>query len=348
MIITYFRSSSFNTHSLCEQQYFIEYVLGMRGPSNKKADKGTITHKVLEILADIKKNKQENNLIFLDDVVGNININNYYLDNIIDIVYKYYTNQFNHHEWKPVDFIDCRDWVYKAIECNNGMFDPRNRDILSPEQHFDIAIEKPWAKYSYNTSEGLLEGYLGLKGTIDLITRIDDTTLEVIDWKTGKRLDWATGKEKTHEKLQNDPQLMIYHYAISKIFPSFNNIIVTIYFINDGGPFSIMFDKKDLPRTEEMLRNKFDIIKKTRKPRLNKTWMCNKLCHFGKTSFSHADNVLPILEYRDNQVCQKDSPMTKCEQIKHDIEVNGMDAVVEQYKMPTHSFAKYKAPGSVE
>lgn len=60
MIITYFRSSSFNAHNMCEQQYFLEYVLGWRGPSGQKADKGTIVHKVLEILACIKKGTQDN------------------------------------------------------------------------------------------------------------------------------------------------------------------------------------------------------------------------------------------------------------------------------------------------
>lgn len=333
---------------MCEQQYFIEYVLGLRGPSNKKADKGTICHKVLEILAMIKQNQQNDIKEFEDDIAGKILTQNYDLDIIIEVVYNYYTKQFHHHEWKTVDYKDCKEWIYKAISLNNGMFDPRNREILCPEQHFDIVIEKPWAKYSYDTSEGSLEGYLGLKGTIDLITRVDDNTLEVIDWKTGKRLDWATGQEKTQAKLQNDPQLMIYHYAISKIYPQYEYIIITIYFINDGGPFSILFTKDDLKRTEEMLRNKYDIIKKTKKPRLNKTWMCNKLCHFGKTTFTESNNVLPIIEYRDNQIVQKGSAMTKCEQIKHDIEIKGMDHVVNEYKNPNHSFGKYKAPGSTE
>lgn len=333
---------------MCEQQYFIEYVLGLRGPSNKKADKGTICHKVLEILAIIKQAEQNSQDTIDDDVVGILNTKSYNLDHIIEKVYQYYTSQFKHHEWKPVDFKDCKEWVYKAIELNNGMFDPRNRDILCPEQHFDILIEKPWAKYSYDTDEGKLEGYLGLKGTIDLITRIDDNTLEVIDWKTGKRLDWATGQEKTHAKLQNDPQLMIYHYAISKIFPQYDHIILTIYFINDGGPFSILFSKDDLSRTEEMLKNKFDIIKKNRKPRLNQTWMCSKLCHFGKTTFADSETVVPLIEYRDNQIVKKDNPMTKCEQIKHDIEIKGMDDVIKTYKNPNHCFGKYKAPGSTE
>lgn len=333
---------------MCEQQYFLEYVLGMRGPSNKKADKGTICHKVLEILAFIKQNQQNNIAEFEDDTIGKININKYDLDNIIDMVYEYYTKQFNHHEWTHKDLKDCRDWVDKAITFNGGMFDPRNRQILCPEQHFDILIEKPWSKYSYETSEGLLEGHLGLKGTIDLITKVDDNTIEVVDWKTGKRLDWATGQEKTHAKLQTDPQLMIYHYAVSKLFPEYDYIIVTIYFINDGGPFSILFSKEDLQKTELMLKNKFDIIRKSKKPRLNKTWMCNKLCHFGKTTFENHNTILPIIEYRDNQACKKETFMTKCEQIKHDIEIKGMDSVIDQYKNPNHCFGKYKAPGSVE
>ena len=59
MIITYFRSSSYNAHNMCPQQYFIEYNLGWRGLSGQKADKGTIVHKVLEILAFIKMYQQD-------------------------------------------------------------------------------------------------------------------------------------------------------------------------------------------------------------------------------------------------------------------------------------------------
>ena len=65
---------------MCEQQYFIEYVLGWRGPSGQKADKGTIVHKVLEILAVIKKAQQDNLLTIEDDVIGPIDISNYDLD----------------------------------------------------------------------------------------------------------------------------------------------------------------------------------------------------------------------------------------------------------------------------
>lgn len=347
MIITYFRSSSYNAHSMCEQQYFLEYVLGWRGPSNKKADKGTIVHKILEILAFIKKGEQDQTDIIRDDILGDIDINNYALDNIIDKVYDHYSSVNTHHQWLDSDHSDCYNWVYKTLKYNNGMFDPRNRFIVSPEQHFDFEIKKPWAKYSYDTPDGKINGYLALKGTIDLITKIDDGFYEIVDWKTGRRINWATGKEKTQEVLEKDPQLRIYHYAASHLYPDVENIMISINFINDGGPFSICFNKSDLIDTELMLKEKFDIIKKTQKPRLNKTWMCSKLCHFGKTTFENT-HIHPTIEYRENQVCKTDTVMTKCEQVKHDIEIKGMNNVVEEYKNKHHTFGHYQAPGQTD
>jgi hypothetical protein len=331
---------------MCEQQYFIEYVLGWRGPSGQKADKGTIVHKVLEILAVIKKAQQDHLLTIEDDVIGPIDISNYDLDLIIDLVYNHYANATTHHKWTAKDHKDCSGWVYKAIQFNNGMFDPRNREILVPEQHFDFVINKNWADYTFKTPEGDLTGKLALKGTIDLVTLANEKTIEIIDWKTGRRLDWATGQEKTQEKLEKDPQLRIYHYAISQLYPNIDHIIFSIYFINDGGPFSICFDKSDLAATEDMLRQKFEYIKSTKKPKLNKSWMCSKLCHFGKTTFENT-TIQPIEEYRDNQTCKAGSVMTKCEQIKHDMELHGMDHVIDLYKHHNHSFGKYKAPGSI-
>lgn len=333
---------------MCEQQYFFEYVLGYRSPSNKKADKGTICHKVLEILAGIKLSQQNSINIYNDDILGKIDINNYNLDHIIEQVYNFYTSQFKHHQWEVKDFKDCRTWSHKALTDHNGIFDPRTRDIVQPEQHFDIIIDKPWAEYKYETPNGLLEGKLAIKGTIDLITKVNDSTLEVVDWKTGKRLDWATGQEKTLDKLYKDPQLKIYHYALSKLYPNFDYIIMSINYINDGGAFSICFDKSDLPSTEDLIRKKFEDIKKCKKPKLSKTWKCNKLCHFGKNMFSSDNKILPILEYRDNQLTPQGQHMTMCEQVKHDIDLYGIKTVVDNYTVDGYSVGKYKAPGSTE
>jgi len=58
MLITYIRSSSYNNYSYCQMQYFITYVLGHTPISGKKADLGTIVHKVMEVLAKLKRYTQ--------------------------------------------------------------------------------------------------------------------------------------------------------------------------------------------------------------------------------------------------------------------------------------------------
>ena len=70
MIITYFRSSSFNAYGMCPQQYFLSYVLGIPSPGGKKAEKGTVVHKVLECLAQGKKSEQDGIDTFEDDALG--------------------------------------------------------------------------------------------------------------------------------------------------------------------------------------------------------------------------------------------------------------------------------------
>lgn len=328
---------------MCEQQYFMEYVLGHRSPSNKKADKGTIVHKILEILAGIRQSEQNNQTYYVDDILDKIDIYKYNLDNIIDSVYNYYIAQFKHHEWEPKDLKDCRLWTNKAITDHDGIFDPRSRNIVQPEQRFDIVINKPWAKYAFETQNGPLEGNLAIKGTVDLITKVNDSTLEVIDWKTGRRLDWATGKEKTWEKLYRDPQLLIYYYALSALYPEYDNIIMSINFINDGGAFSLCFNKNDIDSAENLIRKKFEEIRNCKKPKLSKSWKCTKLCHFGKSSF---DN--PMIEYRGDKLIQIGKPMTKCEQIKHDTDHYGINPVVDMYTREGYNVGQYKPPGSVE
>ena len=78
---------------MCEQQYFLEYNLGYRSPSGKKADKGTIVHKVMEILAHIKLCQQKKLVIYDDDILGPMNPYDYNLSDIIEKIYSsFYTN----------------------------------------------------------------------------------------------------------------------------------------------------------------------------------------------------------------------------------------------------------------
>ena len=77
MLVTYIRSSSYNNYEYCQMQFFITYVLGQESVSGKKAQLGTIVHKVMECLASCKKKLQDNegkkNLNVVDDALEKIN-----------------------------------------------------------------------------------------------------------------------------------------------------------------------------------------------------------------------------------------------------------------------------------
>ncbi len=313
----YFRSSSFNQWDMCPHSYFIQYVLGRREPSGKKAILGSIVHKALECLARQKLAWQDGKPSFVDEETGKkFNAKKFTPEDGVKFSFDYYAKRETHHKWTPADLRQCTGWTHDAMELNGGMWNPLNRTVVSPEQFFDFAIDEPWARYSFQLPDGKkLEGQLALKGTVDLVTDAGDGVIEYLDWKTGRRLDWATGQEKTWAKLRDDPQLRIYHYALSRLYPAAKQILMTIVFVRDGGAFSLPFDRDDLAKTEAMLRGRFETIRDTVRPRLNKTWRCTKLCHFGKNDWEGGGKTI-------------------CQHLADEVVTLGVDRVMKKYGDP--------------
>jgi hypothetical protein len=333
-------------------QFYSEYTLGLRGLSNKKADKGSIVHKVLEIVALAKKAYQDGELMIMDDDIGEVETSNYdpeYLGNICARVYQDYIKGVSHHSWTERDFKDCVNWTWKTLKYNEGMFDPRNLNVVDAEPHFDFELPYDWAEYNY--PEQGLKGQLALKGTIDLISDLGDGVYEIVDWKTGKRLDWATGKTKDQHKLFSDPQLRLYHYAAKQMYPHVHTFLVTIYFINDGGAFTVHFQDSDLEKTEDMIQRRFEAIRNTEKPKtirqidIKQSWKCSKLCHAGKTTFEEDDHVAALIEERPGKLTKYKQVMTKCEQLRYMIDKMGIDWVTENYAHPDHTHGSYGEGG---
>jgi hypothetical protein len=353
--IVYFRSSSFNAHRGCPMSYYTEYVLGLRGNGNKKADKGTITHKILEVCALCKKAEQDGIKVIDDGEIGLVETDNYdpeYLAAIASRVYQYYVNKFDYHTgknvWTERDFKDCLSWAWKVLKYRDGMFDPRNRNVVDAEPHFDFELPFEWAAYDYPKLG--LKGNLALKGTIDLITDVGDGVYEVIDYKTGMRKDWATGKEKNQSNLYDDPQLRLYHYACKHMYPDVNTFLITIYYINTGGPFTIHLQDSDMKKTEEIIRRRYEEIKNTEVPLTIKEtdpkskWKCRKICHAGMTTFEDT-HVEPMTEGRWGQHTSYGCTMCKCEQIRYMIKKKGIEWVTDNYTHPDHVHGSYGEGG---
>jgi hypothetical protein len=341
MIITYFRSSSYNAHDFCEQRYFLEYNLGWKQPSGKRAEIGTIVHKVLELLAAAKKCHQDGETTFQDDTLGSITFGSpaiiykdSFVNRLLNDSYQFYSNR-SLHDYSIRDQLECRNLVYEALEFGNGLFDPRKRNIVAPEISFDIEIKEDWAAYEYELPNGeTLKGNLALKGTVDLVTEELPSVYESTDWKTGKRINWATGKTKDFAKLCVDPQLRIYHMALSMLFPDVKQFVPTIYYIADGGPFTMSYGPEDIVKTKEMLRKKFEHIKSTTSPWLNKSWRCSRICHFGKQAHP-SGKINP----------RTGEPYTICAYIADKVRKQGMDKVILEDTIEGHHFDHYQNPG---
>jgi hypothetical protein len=316
---------------------------------------GTIVHKVMECLAKAKKALQDKQDYFDDENFGRIFIKedmifrDAFVEFLFDKSYRYYTE-------KSTNIFDEKDretilnWTFKPLQKSKGAFDPRLRNIIEPELHFDFEIPEDWAAYEYTMEDGsLLKGRLALKGTIDLITQVDDGVYESIDWKTGQRLDWNSNKGwphniKTYEKLLIDPQLRIYHYALHNVFPNAKQFIPTIYFINDhgtrtkpvpGGIFSMAYHKEDIAETKEMIRKRFEVIKATKRPQLVRTWKCKSFCHFGRTAHKSG-----LIDPRTGE------PYTICEYIARRTREVGLDQVIKEEKHESHNIGHYHSPGT--
>ena len=277
---------------------------------------GTITHKVMQTLGD-KKVAMNNGLDIVEDDETGRNLTLEECDNLEllnDIAFNYYSNAFPEVDITEADKRTCLKWAEKAVAYQDGALDPRNQDVFATELFFDIEIKEPWAKYKYDFEDQTIEGYLSIKGTVDLIVSQGGDYYEILDYKTGKRIDWATGEEKTYEKLQKDTQLLLYYYALKNMYTE-REFSVSIYYINNGGLFSMVFDEDDYKLAESILRKKFEQIRSIQQPRLlsneHAHWKCKKLCLFSS-------------EYED-------SGKSICQHIRDEVKEKGIVKVVEEY-----------------
>jgi hypothetical protein len=261
---------------------------------------------------------------------GTIHYGKEFVDGIFERVYNYYSSE----DWAPVDKKDCYNWTWMVTEYKNGIFDPRKRNIVEAEPHFNFEIDKSWAYYEWTLPTGeKISGNLGIKGTIDLITAHPGGIIEIVDWKTGQRKDWGakikSEEVKTYKKLCTDFQLMLYYYAAKQLFPHAKQIIVSIYFIRHGGPFTICMDDNVIKEVEDRLCDRFQEIAACQLPAMQdvtqRDFRCTRICDYYKMVAPNGDNM--------------------CKFIHEQIQKKGIDEVTNKYTQEGFSVGAYQAPG---
>ena len=312
IIIQYIRSSSVSEYELCSFKYTLSYILGIRESTHPKALLGTITHYLLQILAECKKCKQEGLEDFSDTILGKVKVgelfNQKFINKSTKKIYDYYIEKENlEYNFTQKDYDGVVDCINTALTFQDGAFDVRKRNIIDVEKFFNIEIKEDWAKYKYNYKGKNIEGNLRLKGTIDLIVDADGV-IENLDWKTSSSTkSWSKDRDRDYKDFYDDFQLRLYHYVISLLYPEYETVASTIFFLRLKKPITIALSKSDLPETLNIIKEKFLTIKNNNRPKLKmgrKHWFCKYVCRHFKTPHPK-DQTKSICEYCYDKMLDK-------------------------------------------
>lgn len=263
-------ASAYDTYKLCEFKWYLSYPLGFVGESGPAALLGTIGHKVLEVLSTASIVKHDKNSKIWDPVyLWNTSFNHYY------------NLEPNSAEQIPEDKI--RKVSRGIINLLNSEYTPIRDNTISSEAQFYIPIEEPGFELPKEFIKPGRPKYFTIRGRIDRVDKIDDETVEIIDYKTGSRVCWDSKDrhKKEPSDLRNDIQPRMYHMAAKHLYPWAKNILVTFIYITDGGPIQVPFCDEDIKETKQILLKRYRAIRFNEEPQRNTGWHCNVLCDFG-------------------------------------------------------------------
>ena len=192
--------SKLNTFKSCPQQYKIIYIDKNRNPHESiEAFMGKRVHEVLEWLY-LKKDLKDNLILFdvLMDKYEEVWNDNWH-DSIFIARCKYNHQSYNTNVVYKIG-LECLKNYYSLFN-NKGYF---KESILEVEYKFNVKI-----------------GNYIFRGFIDRIDMDSNGTIDIIDYKTGK-------KDKSLYQANNDFQLAIYYLALRNLYKD-NRIRLNFY-----------------------------------------------------------------------------------------------------------------------
>ena len=329
-------------------QYFYSYNLGYRGEAGVTTEIGSAVHGVVEALALIKKNIQEDGPNFIehsefgkieydpktftkpynlsDEEVDEINksrsaVSTYkdkpfigygttrhgveLVNHLMDRAIPIWLAKFDP---KPAEIRNFKNYTWMLLE----KVDPRFENIVSVEFHFDVEIPYEWALKEDGSR-------IRFKGFIDLVCEPEPGVWVIYDWKTGQRKDWNTGEVKTYAKIKQDLQLAMYYYVLSEFFTD-NQIIANLFYVRDGGIFTVTFDKNSKELVEYTVKKHIEDVRSCTNPKLLSNNQSDQKCRYFCQAFKNS---------------RFSSEMCDCAFLKNAIAKSSLEEVEKVYRRDT-------------
>lgn len=263
-------ASSYKTYSWCEWQWFLNYCLGFRGESGPAALLGSVVHKYLEVMSNAAvKSREEGKNYWPDE------------EKLWDLCFNYYY-RYNSSIFDSVE----KGKIKKVIKGLNDMekteYSVYSPNTISSEAEFNIPLRFPECliRQGDNGPE-----YVKATGKIDRVERLNEDTVEIIDYKTGTRSNFDSKDRKKIDSISLMQQIQprMYHMAAKELYPWAKNFLVTFIYITDGGPVTSIFEDKDIKITNDILRDRIREVVHNHEPQRDMSWKCSRMCWFGKT-----------------------------------------------------------------
>jgi hypothetical protein len=240
----------------------MSYLLEFEPQSGKAAVLGSIVHQVFEWIGLLVKRGKTIDVEWLIDRAWDM-----YIENNAHLGLK----RVNRNG-ESADFRLCRTSVNAVL--SSPLYNPWTLNILDVEKRFDISM--PGIAWTTPSGQFRITGY------IDMVHEINPDTVEIVDWKTGRRTDYGSMKQKDFYDMMSDAQARIYHFAANQLYPKYKNILVTFYYINDGGPITLPYSVDDMIMTVGALWRIFKKIQTEELVTRSVSWKCSKFCQFGR------------------------------------------------------------------
>jgi len=223
--------SSLENFKQCPLKYKLSNIDKIKEPKSKEAIFGTYIHKVLKWFY-----QKDPNFPTLDVLLE------YYRD--------YWPQKTEGFEWKNSE--EEKSYFKEGIRMLEEFYNkniPHKRSILDLETRFEVVIDenpdKPNGKHI-------------LTGVIDRIDKLPDGTLEIIDYKTGKRMP-------SQRALDKNNQLSLYAIGLKSRWPrvKIKDLKLSLYFLKFNEKINTTRTDKDLEEAKNKIVNLIHKIEKS-------------------------------------------------------------------------------------
>lgn len=238
-----FSFSQIQSYATCPYQYKLAHILKIPTRGSAAFSFGQTMHNTLQAFYErikVLNSAKQDSLFALPEpedtsVQSNIKVPSF--DELLDIYKQKWMDDWYHSKRQREDYQKKGREILKIFYTSQ---EGRWTVPLSLEQGFKIRV-----------------GDYQIRGRIDRIDQLEDGTLEIIDYKTGKSKVKLTGEDKE--------QLLIYQIA-TETLPEYRNIgktsKLTFYYVNDNIETSFIGKDKELEKLQNKLVNVIDNIQK--------------------------------------------------------------------------------------